>query len=184
MRRHKKPGRPPLKEGEKRRKVTLMLSQPEIDILKREYEGHTVGFTVFCREKLLNREAATLSKPMGEDIKQQLTDLLKLSSSLALLAKKTSAQKSISEDFVCMSENVKEVVHRTVYSVNEIVYGQSLVRELNSIVSDLEKTLVGEMDNLSNRGQLQNALDKVDSMKNAMEPFLELYRLKKLHHDR
>ena len=181
---HKKPGRPPLHENEKRRKITLMLSQSEIDILNKEYEGHTVGFTIFCREKLLNREAATLSKPMGEDIKQQLTDLLKLSSSLELLAKKTSAQTSISKDFARMSENVAEVVQRTVYSVNEIVYGQSLVWELNSIVWDLEKTLSGEIDNLSSRVQLQSALTKVDAMKNAMEPFLELYRLKKLHHDR
>ena len=161
-----------------------MLSQSEIDILNKEYDGHTVGFTVFCREKLLNREAATLSKPMRGDLRQQLTDLLKLSSSLALLAKKTSAQTPISEDFARMSENVKEVIQCAVYSVNEIVYGQSLVLELNSIVSDLEKILNGEAANPSERKQLRSALDKVDVMKIAMEPYLELYRLKKQHHDR
>jgi hypothetical protein len=180
----KKPGRPSLKEDEKRRKVTLMLSQPEINILNREYEGHTVGFTVFCREKLLNREAATLSKPMGEDIRQQLIDLLKLSSSLSLLAKKVSAQPPVSEDFARMSEKVREIVQRAVYSVNEIIYSQSLIVELNSIVSDLEKILKGNTTNYSDREQLQSALDKVDDMKDSMEPYLKLYRLKKLHHDR
>lgn len=184
MGKHKKPGRPPLKEDEKRRKVTLMLSQPEIDILNREYEGHTVGFTVFCREKLLNREAATLSKPMEEDIRQQLTDLLKLSSSLSLLAKKVLVQTSMSEDFARMSEKVKEVVQRAVYTVNEITYSQSLVVELNSIASDLEKILKGGITNDSNKEYLQSALDKVDDMKDAMEPYLELYGLKKPHHDR
>lgn len=184
MGKHKKLGRPPLKENERRRKVTLMLSQHEIDILTREYEGHTVGFTVFCREKLLNREAATLSKPMGEDMRQQLAGLLKLSSSLSLLAKKVSARTPISEDFARMSEKVKEVVQRAVYTVNEITYSQSLVVELNSIVSDLEKILKSGITNDSNKGYLQSAWDKVDDMKDAMEPYLELYGLKKLHHDR
>lgn len=160
-----------------------MLSQPEIDLLNREYEGHTVGFTVFCREKLLNREATSLSKPMGEDIRQQLIGLLKLSSSLALLAQKASAQTSISEDFACMSEKVKEVVQCAVYSVNEIVYSQSLIQELNSIMSDLEKILKGGSTSQPNKEQFQSAVCKVDDMKKAMEPFLKLYKLKKPNHD-
>lgn len=184
MKNQKKSGRPPLEEEERRRKVTLMLSPIEIKSLKKEYEGHTVGFSVFCREKLLNLEAATLSKPMEEGIQRQLTNLLKLSGSLLLLSKKTSSQTPISEDFQQMAENVREVVQQAVYTVNEVAYSQSLVMDLNSIISDLEKSLK-EGDAIKVEGEnLKSVLDKVDELKRTMEPFLELYKLKKLRHDR
>jgi len=156
----------------------------EIKGLKKEYEGHTVGFSVFCREKLLNREAATLSKPMEESVQRQLTNLLKLSGSLLLLSKKTSSQTPISEAFEHMAENVREVVQRAVYTVNEITYSQSLVMELNSLALDLEKTLKDGIAAQAERECLKIALNKVDELKKAMEPFLELYKLKKLRHDR
>lgn len=184
MGKHKKPGRPPLEEEEKRRKVTLMLSPIEIKSLEKEYEGHTIGFSVFCREKLLNREAATLSKPMEEGIQRQLTNLLKLSGSLLLLSKKTSPQSPISEDFEQMAENVREVIQRAVYTVNEIIYSQSLVMELNSISLDLKKTLKDEIAAQAKGEYLKIALKKVDDLNEAMEPFLELYKLKRLRHDR
>ncbi|MPR37403.1 hypothetical protein [Salmonirosea aquatica] len=180
----KKSGRPFLKEEEKRRKVTLMLSPIEIDSLKKEYEGHTVGFSVFCREKLLNREAATLRKPLEPGIQRQLTNLLKLSGSLLLLSRKTSSQLPISEDFEQMAENVKEVVQRTLYTVNEIAYSQSLIMELNSIALDLEKTLQDVADAQAEGESLKSALKRADDLKKAMEPFLKLYKLKKMRHDR
>ncbi|WP_373513772.1 hypothetical protein [Persicitalea sp.] len=184
MRKHKKPGRPPLEVEEKRHKVTLMLSPTEIKSLKKEYEGYAVGFSVFCREKLLNREAATLSKPMEEGIQRQLTNLLKLSGSLLLLSKKTSSQSPISDDFGRMAENVKEVVQRAVYAVNEIAYSQSLVMELDSIIFDLEKSIKDRGAAPDGGACLKIVLQKVDDLKKAMEPFLKLYKLKKLRHDR
>lgn len=179
-----KSGRPCLKEEERRRKVTLMLSPIEIDSLKKECEGHAVGFSVFCREKLLNREAATLRKPMEPGIQRELTNLLKLSDSLLLLSRKTSSQSPISADFEQMAENVKEVVQRALYTVNEITYSQSLIMELNSIALDLEKTLKDVAVARTKRESLKSAMKKADDLKKAMEPFLVLYKLKKLRHDR
>ena len=148
-----KSGRPCLKEEERRRKVTLMLSPIEIDSLKKECEGHAVGF-------------------------------LKLSGSLLLLSRKTSFQLPISADFEQMADNVKEVVQRALYTVNEITYSQSLIMELNSIALDLEKTLKDVAVAQTERESLKSAMKKADDLKKAMEPFLVLYKLKKLRHDR
>jgi len=95
-----------------------------------------------------------------------------------------SSQSPISEDFERMAENVKEVVQRAVYTVNEITYSQSLVMELNSSVLDLEKSLEDRDATKAGGECLESALKKVGNMKQAMEPFLELYKMKKLRHDR
>ncbi len=161
-----------------------MLTQHEIDTLKKQHEGYAIEFSVFCREKLLNREAATLSKPIEEGIRQQLTNLLKLSGSLLMLSKKTSSQILVSEGFERMATNVREVVLRAVYSVNEIAYSQSLIMKLDSIVAGLERTLKEEAKSTQDGAFLKVILSKVDDLKNALNPFLELYKMTKLRHDR
>jgi hypothetical protein len=137
----KTPGRPALAEGKKRQKVTLRLNQEEMHILQKEYEGHTVGFSVFCREKLMNREARTLYKPLDEGIRAQLTHLLQVSGRLSQEAHKTRDTPILSEDFLQMAVHLKEIIQRVHYSVNEIAYGQSLLIHLHTTLESMKALL-------------------------------------------
>ncbi|HEV7347397.1 hypothetical protein [Telluribacter sp.] len=160
-----------------------MLTTKEIEVLKKEYEGHTVGFSVFCREKLLNREAITLSKPLDEGIRKQMTNLLRFSGTLLLLAKKTQDHAPISEDFQQMAASVKELVQRAVYSVNEVTYSQSLIIAMEAVVWQLEIALK-KAEKESNPSNLTKLRQITADMRTRLEDYIKQYHLKSLTRDR
>lgn len=143
---YKKGGRPKLPEDERRINFTLMLTPLELKQLRKEYEGHVVDFGVFLREKLLSREAFTLSKPMDPEVRAEMTNLLKMCGSMNLIAKRTEYNVLVSKEFSAMAVDLRKSVQRADYSVKELVYGKSLipsiirsVKELKRLVLDMQK---------------------------------------------
>ena len=180
----KRQGRPSLPPREKRQKVTLMLTPEETERLRREYAGHSVGFSVFCREKLLNREAVSLSKPLDGGIRRQLTDLLKFSGSLLLLAQKTRDHAPVSEDFRLMASQLKQIVQRAHYTVNEITYSQSLVFDLYRISLKMGAIIGVFLHNCPEDDQVRELDDYHQQMKEALQTYLDRFQLKTNAHDR
>lgn len=143
---YKKGGRPKLPEEERRVNFTLMLTPLEIKQLRKEHEGHVVDFGVFLREKLMSREAFTLSKPMDPEVRAEMTNLLKMCGSMNLIAKRTEYNVLVSKEFSAMAVDLRKAVQRADYNVKELVYGKSLipsiirsVRELKRVVLDMQK---------------------------------------------
>lgn len=174
----KKGGRRALPCVEKRKKVTLMLTRGEIERLQTEFEGHAVGFSVFCREKLLNREAITLSKPMDKEIRMQLTHLLKFSGSLLLLAQKTRDDVPVSDDFRLMASQLKEIVKRAHYTVNEITYSQSLVIQVHSAVVKMDGALGTLVKNRPEDRSLKMLADLQKQLLEALQTYFDRYDIK------
>ena len=142
----KKGGRPKLPEEERRVNFTLMLTPLEIKQLRKEHEGYVVDFGVFLREKLMSREAFTLSKPMNPEVRAEMTNLLKICSSMNLIAKRTEYNVLVSKEFSAMAVDLRKAVQRADYSVKELIYGKRLipgiirsVRELKYLILDMQK---------------------------------------------
>jgi hypothetical protein len=173
----KRAGRPALAVDRKRQKVTLRLNQGEIQQLRKEYEGHTVGFSVFCREKLLNREAVTLSKPLDEGVRRQLTHLLKFSGSLLLLAQKTRDSQPVSEDFRTMASQLREIVQRAHYSVQEITLSQSLVMQVTRALERMEAVLSELRQQWPGEEGLQFLAESLGNLQRDIRIFHETYNL-------
>jgi hypothetical protein len=138
----KKGGRPKLPEEERRINFTLMLTPLEIKQLRKEHEGHVVDFGVFLREKLMSREAFTLSKPMDPEVRAEMTNLLKICGSMNLIAKRTEYHVLISKEFLAMAADLRKVVQRANYNVRELVYGKSLIYSIILDVKDLKKLVL------------------------------------------
>ncbi|GLU56495.1 hypothetical protein Dfri01_59560 [Dyadobacter frigoris] len=171
----KKTGRPSLSEDDLRSEtVRIWLTKSEKQKLRLECEGSNVDFAVFCREKLLNREARVLRKPIPEDVKMQMTNLLKMSGSVLLLAKNTSSDTIISDEFKEMAAGLKRIVQRADYSIKELVHSQSLIAGILPLVNDIERkaTAVGPQSEVT----LQ-LLESVKKLKAQLIPFAQLYNL-------
>lgn len=173
----KKSGRPKLADDKVReKKVTIRLTLDEFEKLSKEHNGFGVDFSVFCREKLLDREAIVLRKPLPDDVKKQMTDLLKMSGSLLLLAKRTTDQTLLSEDFLKMSASVKRVVQRADFSVNEYVYGQSFISSLVPLLNKLEKHSARAIKECKTEN-MDLIVDCLISIRNLISPFIKMYNL-------
>ena len=173
----KKSGRPKLADHKVRKKeVTIRLTSDEFEKLSKEHNGFSVNFSVFCREKLLDREAMVLRKPLPDEVKKQMTDLLKMSGSLLLLAKRTTDQALLSEDFLKMSASVKRVVQRADFSVNEYVYGQSLISSLVPLLNKLEKHSARAIKEHKTEN-INSIVDCLTNIRNLIAPFLKMYNL-------
>jgi len=170
----KKAGRPKLAANQVRVKVTLMLTPDEIAKLKAEHEGYLVDFTVFCREKLLNRESKILRRPIQEDVKIQMTNILRMAGSVLLLAKNTSSDTVISDEFREMAASLKRMVQRADFSINEIVLSQSLIASIVSLFIKIEK-LVNRLDKGSEPVvEIDLLLQKI---REKLLPFTDMYNL-------
>ena len=170
----KKAGRPKLAANEVREKVTLMLTPDEINKLKAEHEGCSVDFTVFCREKLLNRESKILRRPIPEDVKVQMTNILRMAGSVLLLAKNTSSDTVISDEFRDMAAGLKRMVQRADFSINEMVLSQSLIATIVSLFIKIEK-LVNKLDRDSEPVvEIDLLLQKI---REKLLPFTDMYNI-------
>ena len=138
----KKGGRPRLPEQERRQNVTLMLTPLEVEQLRKEHEGYIVDFGVFLREKLLSREALTLSKPIDPVVRSEMTNLLKMTGSMLLIAKRTEYDVLISKEFSEMAAELKKTVQKANYNVNELVLSKSLIPSLVRNVRDLKECVL------------------------------------------
>jgi hypothetical protein len=171
----KKGGRPKLPEEERRVNFTLMLTPLEIKQLREEHEGYVVDFGVFLREKLMSREAFTLSKPMDPEVRAEMTNLLKMCGTMNLIAKRTEYNVLVSKEFSEMAVDLRMAVQRAHYSVKELVYGKSLipniirsVKELKRLVLDMQK----ESKDIRGIGVL---LRYVSEMEGKLEEFAEQF---------
>jgi len=135
----KKGGRPRLPEDERRHNVTLMLTPLEVEQLRKEHEGYVVDFGVFLREKLLDREAVTLSKQIDPDVRAEMKNLLKMTGSMLLIAKRTEYDVLVSKEFLEMAGDLRKTVQKAHYNVNELVLSKSLIPSLVRNVKDLKK---------------------------------------------
>jgi hypothetical protein len=170
----KKAGRPKLAANQVRVKVTLMLTPDEIAKLKVEHEGYSVDFTVFCREKLLNRESRILRRPIPEDVKVQMSNILRMAGSVLLLAKNTSSDTVISDEFREMAAGLKRMVQRADFSINEVVLSQSLIASIVSLFFKIEK-LVNKLDRDSEPViEIDLLLQKI---REKLLPFTDMYNL-------
>lgn len=170
----KKAGRPKLATNQVRVKVTLMLTPDEIAKLKAEQEGYSVDFTVFCREKLLNRESKILRRPLPEDVKSEMTNILRMAGSVLLLAKNTSSDTVISDEFRNMAAGLKRMVQRADFSINEMVLSQSLIATIVSLFIKIEK-LVNKLDRDSEPVvEIDLLLQKI---REKLHPFNDMYNL-------
>ncbi|WP_159471228.1 hypothetical protein [Dyadobacter sp. 3J3] len=138
----KKGGRPRLPEEERRHNVTLMLTPLEVEQLRREHKGYLVDFGVFLREKLLDREAITLSKPIDPEVRAAMTNLLKMTGSLLLIAKRTEYDVLVSKEFLEMAAELRTAIQKANYNINELVLTKSLVPNLIRHVKDLKKSIL------------------------------------------
>ncbi len=134
----KKGGRPRLPEDERRQNVTLMLTPLEVEQLRKEHQGHLVEFGVFLREKLMGREAVTLSKPIDPVVRQELTNALKMSSMILLLAKRTEYDVLVSKKYQELSNEVKTVIKLAMFNMRELVLSKSFLPVLLDQVQDLK----------------------------------------------
>ncbi len=172
--RAKKAGRPKLAANQVRVKVTLMLTPDEITKLKAEQEGSMVDFTVFCREKLLNRESKILRRPIPEDVKAEMTNILRMAGSVLLLAKNTSADTVISDEFRNMAAGLKRMVQRADFSINEMVLSQSLIASIASLFIKIEK-LVNKLDrDLEPVAEIDLLLQKI---REKLHSFTDMYNV-------
>jgi hypothetical protein len=135
----KKGGRPRLPEEERRHNVTLMLTPLEVEQLRKEYEGYVVDFGVFLREKLLDREAVTLSKQIDPEVRSEMKNLLKMTGSMLLIAKRTEYDVLVSKEFLEMAAELRKTVQKAHYNINELVLSKSLIPNLVRNVKDLKK---------------------------------------------
>lgn len=161
-----------------------MLTQKEMELLQKECEGHTVGFSVFCREKLLNREAFTLSKPLDKEVRIQLTNLLKFSGSLLLLAQKTKNNDAVSEDFRLMASQVKGIVQRAHFAVNEITYSQCLVLEVDTVVKKMDKITRSLYQKWPGEENIAELAELLNQLLDSLQAFMNRYFMKPSSHDR
>lgn len=172
--RAKKAGRPKLAANQVRVKVTLMLTPDEITKLKAEQEVYSVDFTVFCREKLLNRESKILRRPIPEDVKAEMTNILRMAGSVLLLAKNTSSDTVISDEFRNMAAGLKRMVQRADFSINEMVLSQSLIASIVSLFIKIEK-LVNMLDrDLEPVAEIDLLLQKI---REKLYSFTDMYTL-------
>ncbi|SKB69452.1 hypothetical protein SAMN05660293_01528 [Dyadobacter psychrophilus] len=119
-----------------------MLTPLEVEQLRKEHEGYIVDFGVFLREKLLSREAVTLSKPVDPEIRAEMTNLLKITGTMLLIAKRTEYDVLVSKEFSDMAAELRRTVQKAHYNVNELVLSKSLIPNIIRHVKDLKKSVL------------------------------------------
>ncbi len=119
-----------------------MLTPLEVEQLRKEHEGYVVDFGVFLREKLLDREAVTLSKPVDPEVRAEMTNLLKITGTMLLIAKRTEYDVLVSKEFSDMAAELRRTVQKAHYNVNELVLSKSLIPNLIRHVKDLKKSVL------------------------------------------
>ncbi|GGB87762.1 hypothetical protein [Dyadobacter sediminis] len=167
----KKCGRPKLPEEKRRVNFTLMLTPLEIKQLRKEHEGHVVNFGVFLREKLMSREAFTLSKPMDPEVRTEMTNLLKICGSMNLIAKRTEYNVLVSKEFSTMAIDLRKAVQRADYNVKEFVYGKSLIPCIIRSVKELKQVLLDMQKDSKDISQIIMLLRYVSEMEGKLKEF-------------
>jgi len=171
----KKGGRPRLPEEERRHNVTLMLTPLEVEQLRKEHEGYVVDFGVFLREKLLDREAVTLSKPIDPEIRAEMTNLLKMTGSMLLIAKRTEYDVLISKEFSEMAAELRTAIQKAHYNINELVLSKSLIPNLIRHVKDLKKSVVDLQNESVNMDVILDLLHCIFQIENRLKVFAGQY---------
>lgn len=175
----KKGGRPRLPEQERRQNVTLMLTPLEVEQLRKEHEGYIVDFGVFLREKLLSREAVTLSKPIDPEVRAEMTNLLKMTGSLLLIAKRTEYDVLVSREFSGMATELRTAIQKANYHINELVLSKSLIPNLIRHVKDLKKSVLDLQRESTNIEVILYLLSCVSQIEEKMKVFAGQYGILK-----
>jgi hypothetical protein len=171
----KKGGRPRLPEQKRRQNVTLMLTPLEVEQLRKEHEGYIVDFGVFLREKLLNREAVTLSKPIDPEVRAEMTNLLKMTGSMLLIAKRTEYDVLVSRQFSEMAAELRAAIQKANYNINELVLSKSLIPNLIRHVKDLKKSVFDLQKESTNIEVILYLLSCVSQIEERMKVFAGQY---------
>jgi hypothetical protein len=171
----KKGGRPRLPEEERRHNVTLMLTPLEVEQLRKEHEGYVVDFGVFLREKLLDREAVTLSKPVDPEIRAEMTNLLKITGTMLLIAKRTEYDVLVSKEFSDMAAELRRTVQKAHYNVNELVLIKSLIPNLIRDIKDLKKSILDLQKESTNIEVILHLLDYITQIEQRLKVFAGQY---------
>jgi len=170
-----KGGRPRLPEQERRQNVTLMLTPLEVEQLRKEHEGYIVDFGVFLREKLLSREAVTLSKPIDPEVRAEMTNLLKMTGSMLLIAKRTEYDVLVSREFSEMAAELRAAIQKANYNINELVLSKSLIPNLVRHVKDLKKSVLDLQKESMNIEVILYLLSCVSQIEERMKVFAGQY---------
>ncbi|KAA6431611.1 hypothetical protein FEM33_25240 [Dyadobacter flavalbus] len=133
----KKGGRPRLPEYEKRINVTVMLTPTEIKQLRSECQDYVDVFGVFLREKLLATKTVRLLMAVDPAVRSEMTNLLKFSGALTMIAKRLEYNALLSQDFIDMSANLKKIVRHARYNINEVVVSEAVVPKVTRSLSKL-----------------------------------------------
>ena len=150
---------------------TLMLTPLEIKQLRKEHEGYVVDFGVFLREKLMSREAFTLSKPMDPEVRAEMTNLLKICGSMNLIAKRTEYNVLVSKEFSAMAVDLRKAVQRADYNVKELVYGKSLIPGIIRSVKELKRVVLNMQTESKDITGIVVLLRCVSEMEGRLEEF-------------
>lgn len=162
-------------EDERRVNFTLMLTPLELKQLRKEYEGHVVDFGVFLREKLMSREAFTLSKPMDPEVRAEITNLLKMCGSMNLIAKRTEYNVLVSKEFSVMAVQLRMAIQKANYNINELVLSKSLIPNLIRHVKDLKKSVLDLQKESTNIEVILYLLSCVSQIEERMNVFAGQY---------
>ncbi|CAG5074539.1 hypothetical protein DYBT9623_05226 [Dyadobacter sp. CECT 9623] len=171
----KKGGRPRLPAQERRQNVTLMLTPLEVEQLRKEHAGYVVDFGVFLREKLLDREAVTLSKPIDPEVRAEMTNLLKMTGSMLLIAKRTEYDVLVSKEFSEMAVELRMAIQKANYNINELVLSKSLIPNLIRHVKDLKKSVMDLQKESTNIEVILYLLSCVSQIEERMKVFAGQY---------
>lgn len=137
----KKGGRPRLPEYEKRVNVTIMLTPSEIKQLRNECQDYVPVFGVFLRQKLLTTKTVLLSRAVDPEVRLEMTNLLKLSGTMIMVAKRLEYNALLSKEFLDMSVVLKNVVRQARFNINEVVTSKAVLPSATRSLSRLMDTI-------------------------------------------
>lgn len=165
----KKGGRPRLPEHEKRVNVTVMLTPTEIKHLRSECQDYVPVFGMFLRQKLLSTKTVLLSRAVDPEVRLEMTNMLKLSGTMLMIAKRLEYNVLVNQDFVDMSVELKQIVRQARFNINEVVVSQAVVpnvtrslRRLKDTMSDHQAAMVTLKDVSRWHFSLSEILDELE----------------------
>lgn len=137
----KKGGRPRLPESKKRVNVTVMLTPAEIEQLRSECKDYVPVFGMFLRQKLLTTKTVLLSRGGDPEVRLEITNMLKLSGTMLMIAKRLEYNVLVNQDFVDMSVELKQMVRQARFNMNEVVISQAVLPSVTRSLLKLMNTI-------------------------------------------
>lgn len=118
-----------------------MLTPTEIKQLRSECQDYLPVFGVFLRRKLLATKTVLLTRAVDPEVRLEMTNLLKVSGAMIMIAKRLEYNALVSQDFLDMSVGLKKMVRQVRFNINEVVVSQAVLPNVTRSLSKLMDTI-------------------------------------------